>query len=335
MDWYRSAVRPGLFALPPEAAHRLAHGLLGLPLPWERLGRVERDRALATSFARVTLANPVGLAAGFDKTGRRLDALGRIGFGFVIAGTFTRRPRRGNPRPRVVRYRSRESLVNAMGLPNPGAEAAATTLARSSGTSPRFASIADEELSDVLGTHALLEPHVDAIELNASCPNVSWGRDRDDEAHLAALVHALDERRSTPLIVKLPPFRTGSEREAVLTLARVAVDAGADALTCSNTRPVAEARLSTGRGGLSGGALRADTPRIVADVAGATGGAVPIAACGGVGSAADVRACLDAGATVVQVYTALIFGGPAVVGELTTGWTSGARDLPPVTASGS
>ncbi|HSJ50750.1 MAG TPA: dihydroorotate dehydrogenase 2 [Actinomycetota bacterium] len=319
MDWYRMAARPILFALPPEAAHRAAYALLAAPLSWERLGRPHRDPALATTFAGIALANPIGLAAGFDKTGRRLDALGRLGFGFVVGGTFTRRPRSGNPKPRIVRYRARASLVNAMGLPNPGAEAAAATFARSPRTAPRFASVADEDLEDVLETHALLEPHVDAIELNASCPNVAWGRDRDDEAHLANLVRALGERRSTPLIVKLAPFRTDAERQAVLALARIAVESGADALTCSNTRPVAEARLSVGRGGLSGRALRDDTPRIVAEVAEAVDHRVPIAACGGVGSPADVRVCLDAGASVVQVYTSLIYRGPALVGDFTAG----------------
>jgi dihydroorotate dehydrogenase len=318
MDWYRTAARPVLFALPPETAHRVALRLLGLPLPWERLGRPDRDPALATTFAGIPLANPIGLAAGFDKSGRRLGALGRVGFGFVVGGTFTRRPRRGNPTPRIVRYRDRASLVNSMGLPNPGAEAAARNLEGTPRTAPRFASIADEGLADALEAHALLEPHVDGVELNASCPNVAWGRDRDDEGNLAALVRALGERRSTPLIVKLAPFRTPAEREGVLALAKTAVEAGADALTCSNTRSVAEVSLSTGRGGLSGRAMRADTPRIVAEVAEAIDRAVPIAACGGVGSPADARACLDAGAAVVGELTAGLAGSSARRGPVPT-----------------
>ena len=134
MDWYRSVARPLLFSIPPEAAHRLAQGLLGLPLPWERLGGADRDPALRLSLAGIPLANPVGLAAGFDKTGRHVDALGRLGFGYVVCGTFTRRPRRGNAKPRIVRYPERASMVNAMGLPNPGAEAASRALGR---TAPR------------------------------------------------------------------------------------------------------------------------------------------------------------------------------------------------------
>jgi dihydroorotate dehydrogenase len=318
MGWYPALARPLLFALPPEASHRLAHRMLALPLPWERLGGVERDPLLRTEVAGLALENPVGLAAGFDKTGERVDALGRLGFGYVVAGTFTRRARVGNAKPRIVRLRGRASVVNAMGLPNPGAEAAAETLARTARTSPRLASIADEAVEDAAESHALLEPHVDALELNASCPNVSWGRDRDNEAHLAELLRRLSDRRR-PLFVKLPPFSSGVEREVVLALARIAVEGGADGLTCSNTRPVAEPRLSTGSGGLSGRTLSDRTPRIVGEVVAAISDAVPVNACGGIASAADAVACLRAGARTVQVYTGLLYRGPAVVGELTAG----------------
>jgi dihydroorotate dehydrogenase len=318
MDLYRAMARPALFALRPETAHRIALATLALPIPWERLVAAVADPALRTSLAGIDLENPIGLAAGFDKTGGRLDALGRLGFGFVVVGTFTRRPRKGNQRPTIVRYARRSSIVNAMGLPNPGADAAARTLAATPRTSPRFASIADENVRDVVETHALLEPHVDAIELNASCPNVSWGRDRDDEAHLSELLRSL-RRRAKPLFVKLPPFRGGVERDAVLALVGVALDGGADGLVCSNTRPVREPRLSTGEGGLSGRALFSDTPRIVEDVVATARGSVPVAACGGVFSAADALACMNAGATTIQIYSSLIFEGPGIVGTLTSG----------------
>jgi dihydroorotate dehydrogenase subfamily 1 len=320
MGWYRSLARPILFALPPEAAHRVAQAILGLPLPWERLGGVgTSDRPLRVQLAGLELSNPIGLAAGFDKTGARVAALGRLGFGYVVAGTFTRRARRGNAKPRIVRYAGRGSLINAMGLPNPGAEAAATTLRRTRTTSPRLASIADEEARDVLETLALLEPHVDAVELNASCPNVAWGRDRDNEAHLARLLREIGSRRTKPIFVKLPPFRTDVERDVVLALARIAQTEGADSLTCSNSLPAAEPRLAAGSGGLSGRALFDGTVGNVLDVRGATEGEIPINACGGIGSAADALACLQAGATTVQLYTGLVFAGPGIVGDICSG----------------
>jgi dihydroorotate dehydrogenase len=323
ISWYRSIARPLFFALPPESAHRFAHVLLRLPLPWERLGGADRDPALRVRIAGIELANPVGLAAGFDKRGSRLDALGRLGFGYVVGGTFTRRHRAGNPRPRIARYPHRASMTNAMGLPNPGAEAAARSLGSTPRTSPRFASIADEDLVDVLETHALLEPHVDAVELNASCPNVSWGRDRDNEQHLATLLRELALRRTTPLFVKLPPFRSAIEREVVLALARIAREGGADALTCSNTLPVRDGRLASGAGGLSGRALLEGTLAILEEMVRETGGELPVNASGGILTASDALACLEAGAATVQVYTGLVFEGPGIVGDLTSGIASG------------
>ena len=320
MGWYSAIGRPLFFALPPETAHHLAGAMLGLPLPWARVGHADDDPVLATTVAGLPLRNPIGLAAGFDKTCAHLGPLSALGFGYVIGGTITHEPRAGNAKPRIVRYPARASMANAMGLPNPGARRAAALLARRDRSAGiRFVSLADEEIEDALDAFALLEPYADGVELNASCPNVSWGRDRDNEAHLRELVKAMRARSAKPLFVKLPPFTTDVEREAVLTLASIAHEAGASGLTCSNTRPVLEARLSAGGGGLSGRALWQRTASIVADVRAATGGALPINACGGIALADDVLACLEAGAATVQVYSALIYEGPGIVGTLTRG----------------
>jgi dihydroorotate dehydrogenase len=317
MGWYRSVARPLFFALDPETAHRVALALLGLPLPWRSIGGAETDLRQGVTLAGIPLRNPIGLAAGFDKSLRHLDALGRLGFGYVVGGTITREPRAGNPRPRIARDRAEGALTNAMGLPNPGVEAAARTLARARRTAPRLVSVADEAIPDACAVVERLAPLADGLELNASCPNVSWGRDRDQEAHLGELLEAFAARTDRPVFVKLPPFATDVEREVVLALARVAQEHGAAGLTCSNTIPVHDDRLSTGGGGRSGRPLGGRTPSIVAEVVAATGGAMPVNACGGVASRDDVLACLEAGATTVQLYTALIYEGPGIVGELT------------------
>ena len=319
MGWYSAVGRRAFFALPPETAHRLAGKLLSLPLPWARIGGALEDPSLAVTLAGIPLRNPVGLAAGFDKTGAHVQALGSLGFGYVVAGTFTLEPRHGNPHPRIARFLRQRSMVNSMGLPNPGAESAAVDLADRSPLLPVFVSIADQSLDAALATLDLLAPHADAIELNASCPNVEWGRDGDDEVHLAELVTALAARARCPLFVKLPPFLTDAAREGVLALARVAQDAGAAGITCSNTHPVATDRLASGTGGLSGRALWPHTPKIVAAIVEATGGTLPVNACGGIFTSKDVRECLDAGATTVQIYTAFIYEGPGIVGALTRG----------------
>ena len=134
--------------------------------------------------------------------------------------------------------------------------------------------------------------------------------------------------RSTPLVVKLPPFRTDVEREVVLSLARIALEEGADGLTCSNTLPVTEPGLASGAGGLSGRELLAGTIENVRALRDATQGSVPIVACGGVSTATDALACLEAGATAVQLYTGLVYRGPRIVGELTAGLARVARGRP-------
>jgi dihydroorotate dehydrogenase len=320
MGWYAAIGRPAFFALPPEAAHRAAGSILGLPLPWSRIGGVGRVSGLEVTVAGIKLRNPIGLAAGFDKTCSNLGALGELGFGYVVGGTITRRPRAGNPKPRIVRHPSRRSMVNAMGLPNPGAEAAALNLSRPpAAPAPRFVSLADEELDDALWALDLLAPLADAIELNASCPNVAWGRDRDNESHLRALLEAFVARTPKPVFVKLPPFVSSTEQEVVLALARISQEAGAAGLTCSNTRPVKDPGLAVGGGGLSGRALWPATPNIVFAIGEATGHEMVLNACGGIFSAQDALQCLEAGARTVQIYTGLIYEGPGVVGRIARG----------------
>jgi dihydroorotate dehydrogenase len=174
---------------------------------------------------------------------------------------------------------------------------------------------------DAMATFEALAPHADAIELNASCPNVSWGRDRDNEAHLAELLDGFAARAPLPVFVKLPPFAGDVEREVVLALARIAAAHGAAGITCANTRPHEEPRLAAGRGGLSGKELSDRTPSIVAAVRDASG--LIVNACGGVATADDARACLEAGATTVQIYTALVYEGPGLVGDLCSGLIAG------------
>jgi dihydroorotate dehydrogenase len=327
MSWYRAIGRPLFFSVPPETSHDLAFRLLGVPLPWSAIGGASTDPALRTTVAGLELRNPVGLAAGFDKACRRLGPLGAIGFGFVVGGTVTSAPRVGNAKPRIARYPERSSMTNAMGLPNPGVEAVAERLARRHrrGPAAELVSLADEEASAVARNLERLHPFVDGFELNVSCPNVSWGRDTDVETHLRDMLSAVRHRGSVPLFVKLPPFRSDAERQAVLALASVAIESEADGVVASNTLPVVDRRLSTGRGGLSGRALFSDTLRIVSTLREALGRDVPISASGGILDGRDAVACLEAGATTVEIYSALIFEGPGVVGSITREIAGGRR----------
>ena len=321
-DWYDRFGRRLFFSLDPERSHRLALAMLALPLPWRRIGHALADPALAVEVAGIPLDNPVGLASGFDKACERFEALGKLGFGYVVGGTVTLAPRPGNPPVRIARDPSRRALVNAMGLPNPGAAAVSHTLARRRRTTGRWVSLADEATEDVCAAFDLLAPHVDALELNASSPNAGWAHGAD---HVGEVTAALRRRGDTPLFVKVPPFTTDQERAGVLAMVRAAAAAGASGITAANTIPVRDARMSTGRGGLSGGPLTARTPEIVAAVVEAVGGALPVNASGGIFTVDDARACLQAGASTVQVYTGLIYEGPAVAATIASGLRPGTR----------
>ena len=323
MGWYSAIVRGAFFTLPPEAAHRAAGALLSLPFPWERIGGAQEDDRLHVTLAGIPLRNPIGLAAGFDKGCRHLDALGRLGFGYVVGGTVTRRPRIGNPRPRVVRYPKQRAMTNSMGLPNPGAHVVRRTLSSMPRTAPRLVSLADEDPADAAWTCELLDPLVDAFELNASSPNAGW---RHEGHRVVEVARGLLDVTARPVFVKLPPFRSEGERGEVLGLAEAVLGEGVAGLTCSNTSPMEERRLATGRGGLSGAPLGAATVGIVREVRRAVGEGIPINASGGVFGTDGALACLAAGATTVQLFTALLYEGPGLVGQLTRELASAMRE---------
>jgi dihydroorotate dehydrogenase len=324
MGLYRAVGRPLFFALPPEAAHQVAGVVLRLPLPWKAIGGVLDDPVLHAQVAGIALRNPVGLAAGFDKSCRFLSALGGLGFGYVVGGSLTRAPRPGNPKPRIVRRPADRAIVNSMGLPNRGAEYAAQRLRLHRTTSPVIVSLAAEEVDDVVAAHALVAAHADGIELNVSSPSLAWNSPQERGEHLGRVLEALRPRARKPLFVKLPPI--GDHPAEIMGLARVALNAGASGLTCFNTLPVDEPRLSTARGGLSGPPLTDRTVAGIREVRREVGAALPINACGGVTTAADAMACLEAGATTVQLYTALIYEGPRIVRSINEGLARKLRD---------
>ena len=196
--WYETFGRRLFFAMDPERSHRVALAALGLPLPWSRIGHAVADPQLATTVAGVPLANPIGLASGFDKACERFVPLGKLGFGYVVGGTVTLAPRRGNAKPRIARDPARRAIVNAMGLPNPGAAAVAAALARQPRTTSRWVSLADEAVEDACAALDIVAPLVDAIELNASSPErrvVAPGRSRRDAGEPDAPAHRRADRR--------------------------------------------------------------------------------------------------------------------------------------------
>ena len=326
---YRRIARPLLFRLEPEAAIDAAERTLALRPLWRALAPSDAEARLPASAGGIALRNPVGLAAGLDKRCAYLDALADWGFGYVVGGTVTAEARPGNAKPRVLRLPASESTINALGFPGDGLERALRRLERlrADGVAAAsvFVSIAALDEQETLACMTRLARASDGVELNVSSPNTAGLRRFHDPDALRGLLDLLVPARSGPLFVKLPPFTNDAEREHILALARVCRDAGADGVTAANTIPVEDARLATGRGGLSGRAILANMLRMIPDVRDAIGPALTLNACGGVASADDARAALEAGADTVQLYTALVYRGPALVADI----VEGLRRRPP------
>ncbi len=323
--FYRSVVRPLLFALPPERAQSVADFGFRRPWLWRALGRSsgEWDERLAVDLAGMKLRNPVGLAAGYDKNFDMLPALASLGFGYVLGGTVVARPQSGNPSPRVIRDRRRESLINSLGFPSRGLDYAIERLesgGRPSGV-PVFGSVSGVAVGDVVRCHEGLQPLVDAVELNISSPNTAGLRVFQEPGALSELLGRINDGRSKPLFVKLPPYDAGDDgselRERVLALVGECLRHGTDGLTVANTHPTKDARLAVGEGGLSGRAIFERTVAMVAEVRAETGGRAAINASGGIFTGEDARRAIEAGATTVQVLTGLIYRGPGIARAIT------------------
>ncbi len=319
-EFYRRIARPLLFSLPAEAAQKVAERSLRVTPVWEALPGASRpdDPRLRTQWCGIELTNSVGLSAGFDKECRLLPSLATWGFGYVVAGTVTLDPRPGNAKPRLFRDVGDESLTNALGFPGRGLEAAARELARARGRTrgvPIAASISGTSVDEIASCRRALEPLVDVVEVNISSPNTAGLRVFHEPAALAELVGKLNEDRSKPLMVKLPPYpeEDGPGVESVLSLAGVCRAAGVDGLTAANSRPTEDPRLAVGRGGLSGRPIYGRMLDLVRDLRGELGTGMTINACGGIFTGRHAQEALDAGADTVQVYTGIVYRGPSAV----------------------
>src|SRR3989442_1356422 len=195
------------------------------------------------------LANPLGLAGGFDKTGLHLRALSRLGFGYLVAGTITLQPWPGNPKPRVVRNVKERTLVNSLGFPNPGVDEFLRNLSSSKPTVPVVASISGREVAEIVECYERVQPSVAAVEVNLSSPNTQRLRDLREIDLFQSLASDLSSAKRKPTFLKVPPLLDERQFEAVLRLVETWENHGFEGVTACNTRPVTEPRLPTGSGG--------------------------------------------------------------------------------------
>lgn len=329
--------RPLLFALSPERAHGMALAALGR---WGRAGApgggVARDRVLATRVAGIDFANPVGLAAGLDKNGVAIDGFFGLGFGSVEIGTLTPLPQPGNPQPRLFRVAERHAIINRMGFNNGGLDAglARARAAKRAGPSASLRTGvlginvgANKDAADRIADYAkgvrAAAPVADYLTINISSPNTPGLRDLQHGAALAELLAACTEARAgarTPIFLKVAPDLDASDIDGI---ARAAIEGGVDALVVSNTtvqRPAdLEPRWAREAGGLSGAPLASLARQRLADFRAATAGGLPLISAGGIDSAEEAYARIRTGASLVQLYTALIYQGPGLPRRIARG----------------
>ncbi|MBL4812392.1 MAG: quinone-dependent dihydroorotate dehydrogenase [Rhodobacteraceae bacterium] len=311
--------------LDPERAHMAA--LLALRAGLGPRGGPVRSARLTTELAGLTLPNPIGLAAGFDKNAVALAPLARTGFGFLEVGAITPHAQPGNPRPRLFRLDEDKAAINRFGFNNDGMKAAAAKLAqRPAGATIGLNLGANKDSTDRAGDFAQVlshcGAHLDFATVNVSSPNTERLRDLQGPAALKALLARVMEAnaalpRPLPIFLKIAPDLDG---EALAQIAQVAQEAKLAAIIATNTT-LARDRLRSPhagqKGGLSGAPLFERSTRILAQLSALT--TLPLIGVGGIATAEQAYAKLKAGASAVQLYTAMVFGGISLANEIATG----------------
>ena len=325
-------IRPAIFALEAERAHGLAMAALKAS---PGRARSAEDSVLESTVAGIRFPNPVGMAAGFDKDGEVPDALLARGFGFAEIGSITPLPQPGNPRPRLFRLAKDRAIINRMGFNNGGALAAIERMERRRGR-PGVVGInigankdSEDRAADYARMARAMAPFASYLAVNVSSPNTPGLRALQDEGALAALLdgvmEARDDATSTvngsppPVFLKVAPDLEPGDIDAI---SRIAIDKKLGALIVSNTtiaRPALRSAQAGETGGLSGAPLKELALQRLRDFRAATGGAVPLIGVGGITRADDTWERIRAGASLVQLYSAMIYEGPGIARRIARG----------------
>ena len=316
-------LRPFLFALDAERAHHLAIAAVKR----SPLRARDHDARLATEVAGLRFPSPIGLAAGLDKDAVAPDAFLGLGFGFVEVGTITPLPQPGNLKPRLFRLAEDEAIINRMGF-NSGGQAAALERLRRRAGKPGVVGVnigankdAADRIADYAEGVARMAPVASYLTVNISSPNTPGLRALQDEGALDALLAAVMAARPAggpPIFLKVAPDLEPADIDAIT---RVAIERRVDALIVSNTtisRPPLRSAQAGEAGGLSGAPLKPLALQRLRDFRAATGGALPLVAAGGIASGADAWARIKAGASLIQIYSALIYKGPFLARRIET-----------------
>mgnify|MGYP000589281377 CR=1 FL=1 len=309
-----SLLRPALFSFPPEKAHNMALNLSSL-----MMGKTYQDKALVQRLVGIEFANPVGLSAGFDKNAQAINGLSKLGFGFLELGTVTPLSQVGNPKPRMFRLIEDEAVINRLGFNNEGLDVFCENFSKAKRTLPLGANIGknkdqEDAVADYITGLEAVSPLADYVTVNISSPNTKGLRDLQEKGALRDLLTPLMERRTKPIFLKVAPDLENLQIEHI---AQTVMDLKVDALIVSNTTlERAESLQSIHQvesGGLSGSPLFEKSTAILKRFAQETRGEMMLIGVGGIASGADAYAKIKAGASLVQLYSALVYQGPALI----------------------
>tara|TARA_R110002012_G_scaffold32899_3_gene96677 strand:+ start:11716 stop:12738 length:1023 start_codon:yes stop_codon:yes gene_type:complete len=332
---YKALVKSLFFLLSPEKAHYLAMDLLSLICKtpggkWliSRLFSYQRP-SLEKEVFGIKFPNPVGLAAGFDKDARWIDSLDALGFGFIEIGTLTPKAQDGNPKPRLFRLPEDESLINRMGFNNQGVDAAVARLRQRKSRVIVGGNIGknkvtpnEKAVDDYVLNFLKLFDVVDYFVVNVSSPNTPNLRALQEKEPLKELLSSLQtvnlsKPAPKPILLKIAPDLTNSQLDDVV---EIVTETGIAGIIATNTTISRDGLVTDrqkveqiGAGGLSGKILKSRSTEVIRYLHEKTGGSIPIIGVGGISTAADAKEKLDAGASLVQVYSGFIYEGPAIV----------------------
>lgn len=339
---YKSIIRPLFFTVDPEKIHHFTFKLVkilnavpGLSFLFRSVYVVKSDKLKRTVFG-LEFQNPVGLAAGFDKDGKLYKELGNYGFGFVEVGTVTPKPQDGNPTPRLFRLPQDKGLINRMGFNNQGVEGLVSRLRnRKKGKLIIGGNIGKNKVTpneDALDDYKIcfeaLFDHVDYFVVNVSSPNTPNLRDLQEKEPLKKLLISLQKdndlkQNPKPILLKIAPDLTNGQLDDIVEIVHESKIAGLIATNTTISREglkESKARVEQiGMGGLSGAPVQKRSTEVIKYLNDKGNGSIPIIAVGGIFTAADAQEKLDAGASLVQVYTGFIYEGPGMVKRINKG----------------
>lgn len=330
---YKLLIRPILFSFDPEKVHYFTFAWIrrlfkiGLGGVLKSMGTVTDSRLEREVFG-LKFKNPVGLAAGFDKDAKLFNELGQLGFGFIEIGTLTPKAQVGNPKQRLFRLKQDQGLINRMGFNNGGVDEAVLRLHKNKGIliggniGKNTQTAPEDYTADYLTCFNALHPVVDYFVLNVSCPNVSSHAKLNDKEYLVELIKAVQKANNTfeiqrPIILKIAPDLNDGQLDEIVELVQ---ETGLDGVIASNTSVSREGLKTSrnrleeiGNGGLSGLPIRDTSTRVIKYLHDKSNGTFPIIGVGGIHSAQDALDKIDAGATLVQLYTGFVYEGPRLI----------------------